>query len=66
LDGFADVRDDVAALDRVTAHEVGHGRLASRLHIDELTQALVLATFEKSDAPAVLVFVGASAALDKA
>ena len=57
---LADVGDDVAALDRVAADQLGHRRLAGRLVVDEVAQAAAL---EEGDAPAVGVVVGAAAAL---
>ena len=39
LRGLADVGDDVAALDRVAADQLGHRRLAGRLVVDEVPQA---------------------------
>jgi len=55
LRGLADVGDDIAALDRVALHQLGHGRLAGAVVIDEQAQARVL---EEGDAEAVLVLVG--------
>jgi hypothetical protein len=63
LRGLADVRDDVLALDRVAANQLGHGRLAGALVIHEVAHA---APLEEGDAPAVAVVVGAPAALGKA
>jgi hypothetical protein len=63
LRGLADMRDDVLALDRVAANQLGHGRLAGALVIHEVAHA---APLEKGDAPAVAVVIGAPAALGKA
>ena len=56
LRGLADVRDDVAALDRVAPHHLGHRRIARALRIAEDTRA---APLEEGDAEAVLVLLGA-------
>ena len=60
---LADVRDDVAALDRIAPDELSHRRLARRLVIDEMAQA---EAFEERDAPAVGVMIGAAPALGEA
>lgn len=55
LRGLADVGDDVAALDRVLAYQLGDGRVDGALVADEVAQALVL---EEGDAPAVRMVAG--------
>ena len=60
LRGLADMGDDVAALDRVAADQLGHRRVAGRLVVHEVAQPGAL---EEGDAPAVGVVVGAAAAL---
>ena len=63
LRGLADVGDDVAAFDRVVTDQRGYWRIAGGLVVDKMAQA---AAFEKGDAPAVAVVVGAATALGKA
>ncbi|MPN42369.1 hypothetical protein SDC9_189926 [bioreactor metagenome] len=60
---LADVRDDVAALDRVAPDQLGHRRIHRTLVIDEVAQALVL---EKGDAPTIGVVARDPAALGEA
>ena len=55
LRGLADVGDDVAALDRLLAYQLGDGRVDGALVADEVAQALV---FEEGDAPAVRMVAG--------
>ena len=55
LRGLADVGDDVAAVDRVALHQLGHRRAARAVVVDEQAHAAV---FEEGDAEAVLVLVG--------
>ncbi len=63
LGGLADVGDDVAALDRVLADQLGHGGGDRALMVDEVAQSLFL---EERDAPAVGVVPGIARALCEA
>jgi hypothetical protein len=54
LRGLADVRDDVVAADRVALDQLGDGRRARAVLVDEQPQASIL---EEGDAEAVLVLV---------
>ena len=55
--------DDVGALDRVFADELGDLGVDGAFVIDEVAQALV---FEEGDAPAVCVVAGVACALREA
>jgi hypothetical protein len=67
LRGFANVRNDVAAFDRIAADQLGHRRGAGGQVVDEMTQtAVVLAAFKKCDAPAIGMVIGDARALCKA
>ena len=55
---FADMRNSVLRLDRVTFDEFRDRRTAGRLVIDEEAASLI---FEEGDAPAICVMIGNSA-----
>ena len=59
LRGLADMRDDIARLDRIAFDQLGHRRGDGRLVVDEMAHA---GAFEKGDAPAVVVGIGMAAA----
>ncbi len=63
LGGLADMGNDIAALDRVFAYQLGHRRRDGALMVDEVAQSLFL---EERDAPAVGVITGIARALRKA
>jgi hypothetical protein len=63
LRGLADVGDDVGGLDRIALDQFGDRRIDGGLVVDEMAYA---GTFEECDAPAVVVGVGASAAVGEA
>jgi len=63
LRGLADVGDDVGGLDRVTLDQFGNRGSDRGLVVDEVTYAGAL---EEGDAPAVVVGVGAAAAVGEA
>jgi len=60
---LADVGDDVQRLDGITLDELGNRRRDGRFVVDEMADA---GAFEKGDAPAVTMVVGAAAALGEA
>jgi hypothetical protein len=60
LRGLADVGDDVQGLDRILLYQFGDRGCDGGLVVDEMADP---AAFEESDAPAVVVGIGAAAAV---
>jgi hypothetical protein len=63
LRGLADVGDDVQRFDRIALDQFGDRRGDGGLVIDEVAHA---GAFEKGDAPAIVVGIGAAAAVGEA